>query len=232
MDRIPEPELMENEDQARAYAEADFDEPHSMFVRLWEECFGADELTGRVVDLGCGPADITVRFARRHPGITIEGIDGSGAMLDRARERLRREGLESRIRLIHARLPAPGLPSAGYDAIISNSLLHHLHDPAVLWQTIRDCARPGAPVFVMDLMRPDSRAGAEALVGRYAADAPPVLRRDFFHSLLAAWRPDEVRGQLDAAGLSAFEIHTVSDRHFIVRGRVTATESNPAGGTS
>ncbi len=232
MDRVPEPELMEDEAQARAYGEADFDEPHSMFVRLWEACFGADEPTGRVIDLGCGPADITVRFARRHPGITIDGVDGSAAMLDRARERLRREGLESRIRLIRARLPDPGLPSVGYDAVISNSLLHHLSDPAVLWQTIRACARRGASVFVMDLMRPDSRAGAEALVERYAADAPPVLRRDFFHSLLAAWRPDEVRGQLDAAGLSAFEIHTVSDRHFIVRGRIATADRNPAGGTS
>lgn len=223
MDRVPEAELMEDSAQARAYAEADFDEPHAMFVRLWEEAFGGDALSGTVIDLGCGPADITVRFAERHPGVGIDGLDGSRAMLDCARERLQRHGLTSRIRLIHTRLPDPDLPSAAYDAVISNSLLHHLHDPAVLWQTIRTCARPGAPVLVMDLMRPETRADAEALVERYAVDAPPVLRHDFLHSLLAAWRPDEVREQLDAAGLPDLEIDTVSDRHLIIRGRTPTT---------
>lgn len=226
MKRIPEPELMEDQAQARAYAEADFEEPHSMFVRLWEEWHGSDDLTGDIVDLGCGPADITVRFAERYPLVTIDGVDGSRAMLDCARERIRARGVESRIRLIHGLLPDAGLPPAHYDAVISNSLLHHLEHPDVLWRTIRACARPGAPVFVMDLMRPETRADAEALAERYAADAPPVLRHDFFHSLLAAWRPDEVRAQLMDAGLSGFEVHTVSDRHFIVRGQAPSTEKN------
>lgn len=223
MDRIPEPELMEDVAQARAYADADFDEPHAMFMRLWEEWRGGVELAGTIVDLGCGPADITVRFAERYPQARIDGIDGSHAMLDCARERIRRHGLESRIHLIQSRLPDEGLPRAHYDAVISNSLLHHLVDPAVLWRTIRACARPGAPVFVMDLLRPDSRADAEALVERHAAGEPAVLRHDFFLSLLAAWRPDEVRAQLEAAGLDGFQIRTVSDRHMIVWGRTTAT---------
>lgn len=219
MQRIPEPELMEDEAHARAYAEADFDEPHAMFVRLWEESFGRDRLSGRVIDLGCGPADITVRFAERHPGIIIDGIDGSEAMLACARERLHRTGLASRIQLIRARLPDTELSAGAYDAIISNSLLHHLPDPAVLWQTIRHCARPGAPVLVMDLMRPASRVEAEQLVERHAAGAPAVLRHDFLHSLLAAWRPDEIRGQLHAAGLDAFRTRPVSDRHLLIWGR-------------
>jgi SAM-dependent methyltransferase len=218
MDRTPEPELMEDEAQARAYAEADFDEPHSMFVRLWEEWRGGEELAGTIVDLGCGPADITVRFAERYLRVRLDGIDGSRAMLDCARERIRRHGLESRIRLIQSRLPDEDLPRAHYDAVISNSLLHHLTDPAVLWRTIRACARPGAPVFVMDLMRPESRADAEALVERHAAGEPAVLRRDFFHSLLAAWRPDEVRAQLAAAGLDGFRVGIVSDRHMTISG--------------
>ena len=38
--------------------------------------------------------------------------------------------------------------------IFTNSLLHHLADPAVLWSTIRDWSNPGCKVFVMDLLRP------------------------------------------------------------------------------
>lgn len=222
MKRLPEPELMEEDDQARAYAEADFDEPHSMFLRLWEEAFGGDEPGGRAVDLGCGPADIAVRFARRYPGVLIDAVDGSAAMLSYGRTRLQREGLEARIRLVLGVLPAADLPAGAYGAIISNSLLHHLSDPAVLWRTVKACARPGSPVLVMDLMRPGSEAAAHALVEQYAAGEPEVLRQDFFRSLLAAYRPEEVRAQLDAAGLGGFEVRVVSDRHIAVTGRVAA----------
>ena len=35
MERIPEPDLMSEQEQARAYAEADFSEPHENFVDLF-----------------------------------------------------------------------------------------------------------------------------------------------------------------------------------------------------
>ena len=44
---------------------------------------------------------------------------------------------------------------------------------------------------------------------------------DFFNSLLAAYRPDEIRAQLLAVGLGdRLQIDVVSDRHLIVWGNV------------
>jgi hypothetical protein len=71
----------------------------------------------------------------------------------------------------------------------------------------------------MDLMRPNSRESAEALVEEHAAGEPEILRRDFFNSLLAAFRPEEVREQIKAAGLHSFAVEAVSDRHLIAFGR-------------
>ena len=86
-----------------------------------------------------------------------------------------------------------------------------------LWQTVRRHGRPGTAVFVMDLMRPPSRAAAEVLVGTYSGNEPEVLRHDFFHSLLAAYRPDEVIAQLQQADL-ALKVEVISDRHLTVSG--------------
>jgi trans-aconitate methyltransferase len=56
--RAPEEELMDLPVHAQAYANADFSEPNSKFVALFSEKFPA--FNGqRIVDLGCGPADIT-----------------------------------------------------------------------------------------------------------------------------------------------------------------------------
>ncbi len=70
----------------------------------------------------------------------------------------------------------------------------------------------------MDLARPKSEDAARALVDRHAAGEPDVLRRDFFHSLRAAWRIEEVEAQLRAAGLEELRIAPASDRHWIVWG--------------
>ena len=217
LERTPEPELMDEPEQARAYAEADFEAPHERFVELFRETFPGRTVTGRVLDLGCGPADIVIRFARAFPDCRIDGLDAGPNMLALGREAVAAAGLGERVRLIEGYLPGAVPPEARYDAIISNSLLHHMAEPAALWQTVRQHAAPGAPVCVMDLMRPASAEQAQALVERYAEGEPEVLRRDFHNSLHASYTPDEVAGQLAAAGLD-LTVAAVSDRHLLVHG--------------
>jgi len=218
MERIPEPELMEEVEQATAYARADFEEPHARFIALFREKFPDAVVAGEVLDLGCGPADISIRFARAFPQCAVHGVDGAEAMLAHGRQRLSREGFSRRVKLSRAYLPGASLPAAAYTAVISNSLLHHMRDPLALWETVKHCAMPGAPVFVMDLRRPDSRERAQTLMEEYAAGEPPVLRHDFFHSLLAAYLPEEVAAQLHVAGLAGLQVEEISDRHLLIHG--------------
>jgi SAM-dependent methyltransferase len=218
--RIPEPELMEDEAQVRAYADADFEQPHELcvdcLVASWPSSRGG--VAGVAVDLGCGPADVTVRTARRCPDLVIDGVDGSEPMLALGRARVARHGLGNRVRLYRAFLPHEPLPRSGYDIVISNSILHQLHDPTALWKTLWRAAAPGAHVFLMDLRRPSSTEEAQDMVDRYADGEPDVLRQDFYASLCAAFTPDEVRGQLDDAGLSALAVEVISDRHLTISG--------------
>jgi SAM-dependent methyltransferase len=211
MERIVEPELMTEAEQARAYAEADFETTHSRYPILFRDKFPNCPVAGHALDIGCGPGDVTRRFARILPGWTFDAVDGSAAMLAEA-------PATERIRYIHGSIPGVTLPRARYDLILSSSLLHHLHEPAVLWDAIRQHA--GDMVFVVDLRRPDSPQAAQQLTDQYSQGEPEVLRRDFFNSLLAAFTPDEVHQQLNAAGLNGLSVETISDRHLLTWGRV------------
>lgn len=227
MQRIPEPDLMNDPAQAAAYAAADFAEPHDTFVQLFHDHWPDWSGDGLVLDLGCGPADVTIRFARAYPNSSLLGIDGAEAMLACGRQRIADEGLSARIELHACYLPAQSAELQSWltrstqslQAIISNSLLHHLQAPQVLWQTIRHCAVAGTRVAVMDLLRPTTTAQTRALVDEYAADEPEILRHDFYHSLLAAYTVDEVAAQLQQAGLEEFNVAAVSDRHLLVSGQ-------------
>lgn len=226
MDRIPEPELMEDHEQAAAYANADFSQPHNGFIRQFRKRFPGIAVRGQVLDLGCGPGDIAIRFARAFPACTVHGVDGSEAMLEEGDKRLAREpDVARRIQLIYGLLPDAGLPQAHYEVIISNSLLHHLIDSRVLWSSIKRYGKQGTLVFIMDLMRPETQEQARELVRRHAAEEPEILQHDFHHSLLAAYTPDEVRLQLREAGLDGMHQQVISDRHWIVWGKLAITIS-------
>jgi ubiquinone/menaquinone biosynthesis C-methylase UbiE len=217
-ERIPEPELMDEWEQAEAYARADFSAPHEMFVDLFVERFG-DRQEGLFIDLGCGSADITIRMARRCPRMKFHGVDGSKAMLHFAQRAISTEGLDDRIRLFLGRIPEFTCPLHPYDGAVINSLLHHLPDPAVLWDYLKRYVKKGGIIFVMDLMRPASTEQASDMVERYSGSEPEVLKRDFYNSLLAAFRPDEVRRQLEQAGLF-LDVEEVSDRHLLLSGHL------------
>ncbi len=221
MKRRLEPELMDDAAQALAYAQADFSEPNSLFLKLLAAAQPGTLSGARVLDLGCGPADISIQFLTTYPLATCDALDGAAAMLALAQEKLQRlAGVAPRCRLLCERLPTPTLPAAHYDLILSNSLLHHLPEPQVLWQTIRSVGKPGALVVVMDLMRPASAGWVEALVETYGSEMPEVLRHDFRNSLFAAFEPQEVVAQVADAGLTTLEVEVVSNRHLAVIGRL------------
>jgi trans-aconitate methyltransferase len=177
----------------------------------------------RILDLGCGPADITMRFAEQYPQAKVIGLDGADAMLEIAgKEILQHSSLANRvdIRKWHIGRQENPLGSEGFHAVVSNSLVHHMHDPLGLWRAIRACAAPGSAVLVMDLIRPQSRIEAENIVEKYAGKEPELLRNDFLNSLLAAYRSAEIMAQLVSANMELLQIEIVSDRHFIVFGSI------------
>ncbi len=218
MDRILEPELMDDPEQAIAYARADFAEENQGFVDRFLEYF-PDCVHGQVVDLGCGPADIPIRLARALPRCRVTAVDAAEPMLRLAEAEVRKAGVADRITLYCQRVQDLVLPEP-VDAVISNSLVHHLPNPYAFWQTVRRLVKPNGAVLVMDLLRPESTEAAQAIVEEYATHEPPVLRRDFYHSLLAAFTEDEIAGQLAAMNLTRLLIEVVDDRHWVVGGRV------------
>ena len=219
MERTPEPELMVEDHQAQAYALADFEEAHRRMLEVFDGFFPTLPDTGHAVDLGCGPGDIACRFAARYPGWRVDGVDASRVMLGYGPVIAERyPGVATRVALVEGLLPHCPVPRERYDVVLSNSLLHHLADPQALWIAVRRLAGPGAPVLIMDLVRPTANEVVDELVEEYASGEPEVLRRDFANSLRAAYRVAEVELQLAQARLPWLAVAMVTDRHMVVSG--------------
>ncbi|MBP7625862.1 MAG: trans-aconitate 2-methyltransferase [Zoogloea sp.] len=95
----------------------------------------------RVVDLGCGPGNVTRLLAGRWPRAQITGVDASAAMLERARPTLP----EARFELADIR---HWTPAEAPDLIFSNAALHWLDDHPSLFPRLLSLLAPGGVLAV------------------------------------------------------------------------------------
>ena len=126
--------------------------------------------------------------------------------------------LRHRVTFVEGIIPGAAIPRRDYEAVMAHSFLHHLHNPQVLWATLKAYAQPGTLLFVADLRRPATEAEARRFIDEIATNEPAVLRRDFYNSLCAAFTPEEVTEQLRQAGLDELNVAAAGDIHLIVSG--------------
>lgn len=205
-------------EQATAYAAADFAAINQPVADWFSSHFAPLEPGARLLDIGCGTADLTIRLMHLYAGSTALGIDGSETMLSFGRELVDKAGLTARIDLQCRYFPDAALQNGGFDAVTANNLLHHLSDPIAFWRAVRCSAKRAAPLLVADLRRPADTAAVERLVEEFASRALPALKRDFRNSLHAAYTAEEVRQQLEEAGQRDLTVEEVGPLHLIARG--------------
>ncbi len=117
-------------DRYLAYA----DERGRPFVDLVARIDAADPQT--VVDLGCGPGNLTALLAERWPHASVTGVDSSAEMIARARRDVPRIGFEV------GDLRAWSAPQ-GVDVLVSNATLQWLPDHLELLPRLVAQVRPG-----------------------------------------------------------------------------------------
>ncbi|RMH37742.1 MAG: class I SAM-dependent methyltransferase [Deltaproteobacteria bacterium] len=200
---------MDTAEEAADYDAMDHSEPNRAFVdRLF--ALGA---RGRMLDIGTGPGHIPLLVCERDPDAQVVGVDLSRHMLAVAERRRAQSPHAARVTFRIADAKALDEPTGAYDAVFSNTILHHIPDPRPFLAEAARVLRPGGALLIRDLMRPATEAEVDALVARHAADCTPRQRELFRASLCAALTVDELRAMADEVGLAHAEIAVDSDRH-------------------
>ncbi len=215
LSRILEPEVMDTPEEARDYDSMDHGHVNRVFVgdllaampRL-----ATDSL--RVLDLGAGTAQIPIELCQHAECVRLHAADAAAAMLAVAAENIAAAGLADRLRLDH--VDAKELPFAdgSFDAVISNSIVHHIPEPRTVVAEAVRVAATGGLLFFRDLLRPADLSTLNGLVDTYAADANEHQRRMFAESLHAALSLDEMQSLVAEFGFARDTAQATSDRHW------------------
>ncbi|MGH0034757.1 MAG: class I SAM-dependent methyltransferase [Myxococcota bacterium] len=219
MRRELEPEVMDDEAESLEYEAMDNSAPNEAFVARLVEL----GIRGEALDLGCGPGHIPLLACQRIPDLRVKGVDLAESMLVLARRRLAgHPDLAGRIRFEHADAKGLAEPDDAFDAVFSNTVLHHVPEPLPFLREVARVLRPGGGLLIRDLFRPETPERALELVALHAAGASPGQQELLRASLHAALTPGELRELADAAGLEDAEIVLDSDRHMSLQ-RAPAT---------
>lgn len=222
--RTLEPEVMDTEEEARDYDAMDHAEVNARFCEdLLAHRWRISRL-GRVLDVGTGTALIPLELCRRVSDVEVDAVDLAAHMLALAHRNVERAGLAGRVRLTRVDAKAAGWRDGSFDAVMSNSIVHHIPRPESALGEMWRLVRPGGLLFVRDLARPESAARARELADAHApvpAQADPDVRamherqRALLEaSLHAALTVDEVRVMVAALGVPAEAVQMTSDRHW------------------
>ena len=211
IDRILEPEVMDTPEEARDYNAMDHTEVNRVFVDDFLACeFEATD----ILDLGTGTAQIPVELCRRHQTCRVMAVDASVNMLDLARYNIDVAGMLERIQLQKANARTLEFADNMFDAVISNSIIHHIPEPIACLQEAVRVTRDGGMLFFRDLLRPESRNQLHQLVKTWTGDESEHAQQMFGESLHAALSLEEIREMIDSLGFPADTVQQNSDRHW------------------
>lgn len=161
---------------------------------------GSDIRGCHVLDIGCALGAVDELLMGAHGAGSVTGIDIDPAMLAQMEARIRRAGLESRVR---GQLVAPGpLPfaDASFDVVFSKDSLVQIPGKAALFAEVHRVLKPGGRFIASDWLRGGS--------GAYSAEMLEFFRLEGIAYNMATL--GECAEALRTAGFTDIELR---DRH-------------------
>ena len=224
IDRVLEPEIMGDLQEAIEYNDMDFSEVNRTFVTdfVAYATQSGFELGKDILDLGTGTARIPVELCVQVPSVRVMASDASTQMLELARYNIEIHHMLDRIQLHRGDAKKLVFGREFFDAVISNSLVHHLPECESFFAESLRVLRPSGVLFVRDLFRPESKEQVERLVAMHAGTENERSQQLFRQSLQAALTIQELAELLNRLGIESSCIRQSSNRHWTVAYRKPA----------
>ncbi len=123
----------------------------------------------RVLDIGCGAGNNTLKFLEYTPSFDSDLIDLSLPMLEKAKERISAVN-KGKVQTIQGDFREIDLPDNEYDVIFAAAVLHHLRDDADWEETFEKIYRitaSGGSIWITDLISHETETVQGLMWERY-----------------------------------------------------------------
>ena len=231
MERVPENELMEKKEQVISYDEADFSEGEVNLINQINHYLLRKNIVlnqkDLIVDLGCGPGNISEKLAIKWPNTEVIGVDGSKEMILRAEYNKEISASKKNLENLHYLCSdIKDIQSNNFlfnkeiSLLVSNSLIHHITHLEDFFNTIRGLSGNETVNFHKDLKRPLDEKSALELKSQCSTKYNEILTNDYYASLRASYTLKELKNFTLENNLSSLEVFEDGKKYLVVYGNV------------
>jgi len=231
MDREPEPELMNKKSQVKAYRAADFSFGENNLIKFISNYLKINNINlsknDLIVDLGCGPGNISEKLSERWPDVNVLGVDGSQEMIKEAESRLFKNKIVNKYRNLNylcsdiRKISSHEIFSRKkITLLVSNSLIHHINHIDNFFKFIVNLSNKETINFHKDLIRPKDQETALKLRDKCSQKFSSILTNDYYASLKASYRKNEVQKKILELNLNSMNVIEETKEYLIVYGKV------------
>ena len=216
LERVPEPESMDDSGEIEAYAsaaaQAHLNAIDDTFVAHAQLLVRGRE-RGRALDIGTGPGQIVLKLAAKLTRWKFVGVDRSQGMIAKANELLpSAPEVAGRVEFRMEDGRALDFPDSTFDLVICNSVLHHMPDPQTLFAEIARVVKSGGAILLRDLRRP-ARFEYASHVKRNGRHYTGEMKRLYIASVQAAYTEEELQRMILSSALRDVQIFRHAKTH-------------------
>lgn len=128
------------------------EEMQNEYRRLAEKVVSLFE-GGKLLEIGPGPAYVSIEIAKRLPKVEIIGLEISDTMIEIAKKNAKEHEVSEKITLKKGDASKMPLEDSEFDFVITSGSLHHWKKPTQVVDEIYRVLRPGCRALVSDLMK-------------------------------------------------------------------------------
>ena len=231
MERTVEPELMEREDQVISYAKADFSDGENNLINQINYYLINNNINLNkqelIVDLGCGPGNISEKLSIKWPNATVIGIDGSKEMIRLAELNKKKSSNRRQFKnLSYMCADIKNIKASeiclekNISLLVSNSLIHHITYLDDFFNCIKRLSSNFTINFHKDLKRPNDEKSALELKEKCAEKYDDILTNDYYASLKASYTLKELKNFIFENKLYSLEVFEEGDQYLVIYGKV------------
>jgi tRNA (cmo5U34)-methyltransferase len=173
----------------------------------------------RLLDVGCGAGNYTLKLLEALPRLQVTLIDLSRPMLDRAEQRIAAAGAAS-IRTIQQDVRDTDLGQHTFDVIVGAAVLHHLRSDdewRAVFEKLYRALSPGGSLWIFDCVEPDMPWLRDQVWRRWAAYLEalkgPAYRDEVLAYVEREDTPRPLMYQLDLLRAVGFSVVDVLHKH-------------------
>ena len=231
MERTVEPELMEKKDQVDSYAIADFSEGENNLIKQISYYLSKNGINlgekDLIVDLGCGPGNISEKLSIKWPEAMVVGIDGSKEMILKAEFNKKTSSNRSKLKNlsyictdIKKLEPSKISLEKNITLLVSNSLIHHITYLDDFFNCVKRLSTNITINFHKDLKRPIDEKSALELKAKCSSKYNDILTNDYYASLKASYTFIELKNFILDNKLTSLEVFEEGDQYLVIYGKV------------